>query len=1165
MTQEAHVRIKLDARDVKANVRNLAEDSKRAATELQKTQKAAAGAAGQLKKVERHTRLTSKASNVATQGINRLGRALAHIAAFATVGFGLAKVTTDLQELDTNLKRLGTVGGDVPKADKALGQLSQRLGGVANKAELAAAAYQAMSAGFDSTSEAIQVVEASAKASVGGLAEMSEVVKIVAGALNAYNLQASQAIQITDTISKTIEDGRIEWSNYTAQMGRVIGTAAFLGISFNELNAFIGAATKNSATAEIAFTGLSSALNTLLNPSGKVLEAAKTLDINWSAAGIQAEGFGNLLVELAKKSETNKEAAAQLVGSQRAMRGVFLAAKNAGADYTEILETLGDAAGKTDDDFEQLEGSLSNKLKALDTSFRNLSENIGRLFSLEVKQDLEEGTGLINALATAVGQLPRFTAVATTEVGKFAAALVALKVVLEGIFKLNVVTLLTGVTAKTVHFQRVINGKTGIVKKNISAMGGFIAKLKVTTKTATGLIGKVKALSGVLGALALKFGLIIITIKLVFDGLGHLARLEQRLSAIRGQSGAQFVSDAGGEAQSREEIRPRLAARHARLANLKEQLKATDPGQLVFRDKPPGIPGIPGFLEPAVNLPFQLFRGAIPELGRMLQTFGEAYDTDHTPPVGKGLHRLGRLPFRAAKGLGRLLTNVGVPDAIVGEGDDENRARLKALIAQEEDRIAEYVALYERTPYNTIADRIAADRKRNRPVPIPDKPIEPDYDLARLLIDAKYARLIRDQNTAIFQRSLYEIGGPAAEYGKDFRPALEFTWEKDEKTGEILGPAVQGYRTHILRFERDRDLEKLRVGDLSPQEEEARATIRLAKYSADLNDLITEAYKASQKKEEEAIESAATIQGIWQELSDRLDLAQAELKGGEKGRLEKKIEILTRDTTKDILDADPTADVSNVEAIVRNLLTAENAVDNLKDKTDAWKDALESIATTLSDTLVSAFDAAVEGTENFGEALKALGAELLKTIAKILIMHAISEALGALGSDGEGEPKGVLTFLSEALKPRAEGGPVEKGIPYLVGERGPELFVPYQSGQIASSEHTSNMYQGGGSSNTSNMYQGGGSSNTSNMYQGGGKVILPFTKGSGDMTVMALEQQSQEAVPIRVMYQSQVINNVEYVTAEQHRRGMAQAAEQGRALTIDALQNSVKVRKKVAI
>jgi phage-related minor tail protein len=47
----------------------------------------------------------------------------------------------------------------------------------------------------------------------------------------------------------------------------------------------------------------------------------------------------------------------------------------------------------------------------------------------------------------------------------------------------------------------------------------------------------------------------------------------------------------------------------------------------------------------------------------------------------------------------------------------------------------------------------------------------------------------------------------------------------------------------------------------------------------------------------------------------------------------------------------------------------------------------------------------------------------------------------------------VLTSIAGAIVPvggaRAAGGPVDAGTPYLVGEQGPELFVPGASGSIA--------------------------------------------------------------------------------------------------------------------
>jgi hypothetical protein len=57
----------------------------------------------------------------------------------------------------------------------------------------------------------------------------------------------------------------------------------------------------------------------------------------------------------------------------------------------------------------------------------------------------------------------------------------------------------------------------------------------------------------------------------------------------------------------------------------------------------------------------------------------------------------------------------------------------------------------------------------------------------------------------------------------------------------------------------------------------------------------------------------------------------------------------------------------------------------------------------------------------------------------------------------------------QPLEGRAEGGPVGTGQPYVVGERGQELFVPNQPGQIVNAQRTAEMMKGGSGGN------GGGS------------------------------------------------------------------------------------------
>jgi len=62
------------------------------------------------------------------------------------------------------------------------------------------------------------------------------------------------------------------------------------------------------------------------------------------------------------------------------------------------------------------------------------------------------------------------------------------------------------------------------------------------------------------------------------------------------------------------------------------------------------------------------------------------------------------------------------------------------------------------------------------------------------------------------------------------------------------------------------------------------------------------------------------------------------------------------------------------------------------------------------------------------------------------VIQGVGGLLGSGGSEGGGGFIGALGSLFGGF--RAEGGPVKGGVPYVVGERGPELFVPNASGTI---------------------------------------------------------------------------------------------------------------------
>jgi TP901 family phage tail tape measure protein len=477
-------------------------------------------AVSKLRQVQTQSQQTKRA-------VEGLSRAFGGLAAAFGAGFALTKVIADVKELDTNLRRLGTVGVDVAKISPALSKLSDELGGVASKAELAAASYQAASAGFSDTAGNINILRAATKAAVGGLADTQAVTEVLVKTLNSYGLAGDQAAKVTDSISKAVELGNQEWSDYTSQLGRVASIAALVGVSVDELNAFISSATLNGATAETAFTGLGATLSQIITPTKESQEAAAKLGIAWNYGGLQAKGFSGLMAELAIAMKKDKEAASRMVGPIEAARGAFAAASKDGSDFKNILEQIGGAAGKTDADFQTMKGSLENTLKALDTSFKNLSEALGTAFGPTAVIAVQDITKAVNGFADFMAMVPQPVMNTVGTIVKLVAQILLVQKAIQ-----SVIALKSGVT-----------GMLGATAASATAAG----------TAAGGAATKVNMLKGAMLGL-LKFALVTIAIDIVVSGLGKLAEVQARVNAITKGSTKQFAEQIGGSATSRQEI-----------------------------------------------------------------------------------------------------------------------------------------------------------------------------------------------------------------------------------------------------------------------------------------------------------------------------------------------------------------------------------------------------------------------------------------------------------------------------------------------------------------------------------------------------------------------------------------------------------------------------------
>jgi len=128
----------------------------------------------------------------------------------------------------------------------------------------------------------------------------------------------------------------------------------------------------------------------------------------------------------------------------------------------------------------------------------------------------------------------------------------------------------------------------------------------------------------------------------------------------------------------------------------------------------------------------------------------------------------------------------------------------------------------------------------------------------------------------------------------------------------------------------------------------------------------------------------------------------------------------------------------------------KNAQDAEAQRLDALKQKQLEIAQAIQSQVVSAIESAIDGSKSLAESFSGL----LKQLAMMIIKQKV---IGNFASLGGGGLLGLIPGL-------ANGGPARAGRPHIVGERGPELFVPKSSGTVVP-----NHAMGGGANVTVNV------------------------------------------------------------------------------------------------
>jgi hypothetical protein len=185
-----------------------------------------------------------------------------------------------------------------------------------------------------------------------------------------------------------------------------------------------------------------------------------------------------------------------------------------------------------------------------------------------------------------------------------------------------------------------------------------------------------------------------------------------------------------------------------------------------------------------------------------------------------------------------------------------------------------------------------------------------------------------------------------------------------------------------------------------------------------------EKLNAQQKEQDEKLKAQINLNiQRMQPLQDELTLLQARLNGNE-------AEVILKMQLRDIM----AGTIGLEEASVLNTLNQINATKALLTEKEKIANLVRDIGSNIETGIISAIDGAITGARTLQQSLS----DILRDIGKMLLSFGIKSLLGGLN----------LKIGDTKLFGFATGGIPPVGRPSLVGEQGPELFVPRTAGTI---------------------------------------------------------------------------------------------------------------------
>lgn len=235
--------------------------------------------------------------------------------------------------------------------------------------------------------EAMDVLTSAAKATAVGMGDTTTVARTLVAVMHAYGESGLTADRAMEVMFKTVKDGNADAATLAGTLGRVVGIASQMGVSFEEVGAFVATFTRLGVGADEAVTALRSTLAEMLKPSQQAEEALAEVGLSMAEVRreVNEKGFMATLEDLTARFKGNEDGLTRVFSNVRALAGIMGTAGSQTEAYAQIQAHLTEQTHEFSDAMEETKKTLNFKWDSFVADLKAMAIVLGNDLLPQVK------------------------------------------------------------------------------------------------------------------------------------------------------------------------------------------------------------------------------------------------------------------------------------------------------------------------------------------------------------------------------------------------------------------------------------------------------------------------------------------------------------------------------------------------------------------------------------------------------------------------------------------------------------------------------------------------------------------------------------------------------------------------------------------------------------